>query len=204
MDDRNNKDFLDAISYAIMDGILCGIEDGEEEEEEAKYKYEYEFKFDRDKPKLSLVPSEIIYAIANIRGYGNNKYGDTNGWRKVNWKRYIDAAYRHWLKVVEDPFCIDDESGYPHLWHVACNIAFLCSMLDKDLKAEMETYIQNAKIEEDEDEDEDEDDSDWYTIALRNDDLRRLSEFIRQCNHSFKNASNSIKEGLNIYTLEDE
>lgn len=25
----------------------------------------------------------------------------------------------------------DEESGFPHLWHLACNIAFLCE-LDKE------------------------------------------------------------------------
>lgn len=25
--------------------------------------------------------------------------------------------------------CLDAESGLPHLWHAACNLAFLCEML---------------------------------------------------------------------------
>lgn len=203
MYDRNNRDFMDAIYYTTMDGIPYEIEDESVMKNNEESKYGQEFKYDSEKPKLSLVPSEIIYAIAKIREYGNDKYGDVNGWRKVDWKRYIDAAYRHWLKVVEDPFCIDDESGYPHLWHVACNIAFLCSILDSDLKYEMETYIQNEKIDN-EDEDEDEDSSDLWADAFRNDDLRRLSEFIRNCNKNFEKVSNDIKGASKIDKLEDE
>lgn len=87
-------------------------------------------KDDSGKRKLSLVPRKIIWDIAAIREYGNAKYGDPNNWRKVEPERYRDAAFRHFLKYLDDPDGIDDESGFPHLWHLACNIAFLCEMED--------------------------------------------------------------------------
>ena len=89
-------------------------------------------KDDSGKRKLSLVPRKIIWDIAAIREYGNAKYGDPNNWRKVEPERYRDAAFRHFLKYLDDPHGVDDESGLPHLWHLACNIAFLCEMEDKD------------------------------------------------------------------------
>lgn len=67
-------------------------------------------------------------AIAKIREYGNKKYSDSESWRKVEIERYRDAAYRHWLAYLDDPHGVDDESGLPHLWHLACNVAFLCEM----------------------------------------------------------------------------
>lgn len=85
-------------------------------------------KYDKGKPKLTLVPSKILWAIAAIREYGSKKYGSPNNWRDVEPERYRDAAYRHWLRYLDDPRGVDEESGLPHLWHLACNIAFLCEL----------------------------------------------------------------------------
>lgn len=90
-------------------------------------------KADAGKPKLSLVPRKIIKDIALIREYGNNKYpeGGVDNWKRVDAQRYRDAAFRHLLAYLDDPNGVDEESGYPHLWHLACNIAFLCEMEDE-------------------------------------------------------------------------
>lgn len=77
------------------------------------------------KPRLTLVPTGITWAIAEVREYGTKKYGDPDNWRKVDPQHYRDAAYRHWLKYLDDPRGKDEESGLPHLAHIACNIAFL-------------------------------------------------------------------------------
>lgn len=85
-------------------------------------------KADAGKPQLRLVPSQIIRDIARIREYGNAKYGDPDNWKTVEPERYRDAAYRHLLAYIDDPAGVDEESGLPHLWHLACNVAFLCEM----------------------------------------------------------------------------
>ena len=85
-------------------------------------------KADAGKPRLSLVPTQIIYDIARIREYGNAKYGDPENWRTVSPDRYRDAAFRHLLAYIADPEGRDEESGLPHLWHLACNVAFLCEL----------------------------------------------------------------------------
>ena len=77
---------------------------------------------------LTLVPTEIIKNIAAIRMYGNQKYGDPENWKTVDKDRYKNAAYRHWLAYLDEPQGVDEESGLPHLWHLACNIAFLCQL----------------------------------------------------------------------------
>lgn len=87
-----------------------------------------EAKADAGKPRLSLVPRRIIWDIAAIREYGNKKYHDPESWRQVEPQRYRDAAYRHFLAYLDDPDGVDEESGLRHLWHLACNIAFLCEM----------------------------------------------------------------------------
>ena len=83
-------------------------------------------KADAGKLQLTLVPRNIIRAIAVIRMYGNEKYGDPENWREVDKQRFRDAAFRHFLAYLDDPEGVDEESGKPHLWHLACNIAFLC------------------------------------------------------------------------------
>lgn len=85
-------------------------------------------KFDDGKVKLTLVPRKILYAIARIREYGVKKYKDPDNWKSVEKERYRDAAFRHFLLYLDNPEGVDKESHLPHLWHLACNIAFLCEM----------------------------------------------------------------------------
>lgn len=87
-------------------------------------------KADNGKPQLTLVPRQILFDIAYIRMYGNKKYpeGGKDNWKQVEIERYRDAMMRHMMAYLDDPTGVDDESGYPHLWHLACNIAFLCEM----------------------------------------------------------------------------
>lgn len=89
-------------------------------------------KADYGKAKLSLVPRRILWDIAAIREYGCQKYPDTgrDGWRQVESERYRDAMMRHMLAYLDDPEGRDAESGLPHLWHLACNVAFLCELED--------------------------------------------------------------------------
>ena len=91
-------------------------------------------KADAGKPRLSLVPPALLLAVARVREHGIAKYGDPENWRQVEPQRYVDACYRHWLKFVADPHGKDEESGLPHLWHAACNIAFLCEMMEEEGK----------------------------------------------------------------------
>ena len=88
-------------------------------------------KADAGKPKLSLVPPQIITDIAVIREYGNNKYGDSESWKTVAPSRYIDAMLRHAIAFAENPNSVDEESGYPNLWHLSCNCAFLAEFYKK-------------------------------------------------------------------------
>ena len=88
-------------------------------------------KADQGKPCPSLVPVSLIEAVTAIRMYGSQKYGDPENWRKVEPQRYRDALYRHWLAYLKGEKC-DQESGLPHLWHLACNAAVLIEMEETD------------------------------------------------------------------------
>ena len=85
-------------------------------------------KSDAGKPRMTLVPQKIMYAIAAVREYGCQKYGDPENWRRVSPQRYRDAAFRHFMAYLAAFHGKDPESGLPHLWHLAKNIAFLCEM----------------------------------------------------------------------------
>lgn len=96
--------------------------------------YEKVDKLDTGKIQPMLVCSSVVEAIARVREYGLKKYPDTgrDGWRRLSVEQLQNACYRHWLLYVENPNGVDAESGLPHLWHVACNVMFLCERLKKD------------------------------------------------------------------------
>ena len=87
-------------------------------------------KHDGGKLRLDLVPAELIEAVGAVLTHGAKKYGE-NSWQKVAPKRYRAALMRHICKWLKNPFGKDSDSGLPHLWHVACNVAFLI-VLDKE------------------------------------------------------------------------
>lgn len=94
-----------------------------------------EAKFDNGKPRPLLVPVSLMEAVTAIREYGCQKYADPENWRKVEPERYKNALYRHWIAYIRGEKT-DPESGYPHLWHLACNAAFLI---------ELEEQIEDSK-----------------------------------------------------------
>lgn len=91
-------------------------------------------KQDKGKPQLTLVPLQILTDVARVREYGVAKYGNNENWKKVEIQRYRDAAFRHFVSYLEDPQGVDEESGLPHLSHLACNVAFLCALEEEEKK----------------------------------------------------------------------
>ena len=103
-------------------------------------------KHDSGKLRLSRVPPQIITAIANVRDYGDRKYTDPENWRKIAPERWHEALLRHTLEIWTDPLHIDEESGLPSIWHLACNAAFLCACLEEKLGERM--LLEREKEEE--------------------------------------------------------
>lgn len=97
-------------------------------------------KADVGKPDIYLVPPELFEAVAKIRMYGNEKYHDPNNWQTVEIDRYYSAAMRHLLawRKGEDR---DQESGYSHLWHAACNLSFMIALEDREIEETEESVI---------------------------------------------------------------
>lgn len=99
-------------------------------------------KADTGKLQISLVPTEIIRAIARVRMYGNEKYHSPSNWTKVEARRYKDALMRHILEYLDDENAVDSESGLYALEHAACNIAFLIEMHRKDWDSRKEQIVK--------------------------------------------------------------
>lgn len=96
-------------------------------------------KHDGGKPRLDLVPPELIEAVGTVMTHGAEKYGEAS-YRNVEPKRYRSALMRHICKWLKEPHGKDEDSGLPHLWHIACNVAFLLE-LDKEDKPEERTLL---------------------------------------------------------------
>lgn len=83
--------------------------------------YNQEIKRDGGKPEPSLVPPAAILAMARVRRYGIDKYGEAESWRDVEPHRWIDAALRHIYAYIDGEET--DESGLPHMWHALTSLA---------------------------------------------------------------------------------
>ena len=90
------------------------------------------YKYDTGKPRLDLVPPGIIEAVGVVRTYGMRKYKTEKGWQQVEPERYTAALMRHLCQFLRDPHGADEESGLPHLWHMACNMAFLIEIYGEE------------------------------------------------------------------------
>ena len=98
-----------------------------EEAIKAAHALRQEAKADAGKVRPTLVPVELIKAVAAVRMFGLKKYKEEDNWKRVETYRYRDAMYRHWLAYLEGEF-FDPESKLPHLWHCATNLAFLIAL----------------------------------------------------------------------------
>lgn len=121
-------------------------------------------KSDNGKLRISLVPTQIVRDVAEVRMYGDRKYHAPNNWVLVEMDRYVDALMRHLLAFLDDPDSVDSESGIPHYKHAACNMAFICAMKDKNwpelrqhlidsdpiLKDQLNEYCKKAAVKESE------------------------------------------------------
>lgn len=91
-------------------------------------------KFDTGKVRMELLPPEFLFGTASILTFGAAKYGDRNWEKGMDWSRVFGALMRHmwcwWAGKgpTSENFAfgsVDDETKCSHLWHAACNMAFL-------------------------------------------------------------------------------
>lgn len=81
-------------------------------------------KADAEKPRLDLIPPELLFALGDVLAFGAQKYGERNWEKGMSWGRIFAALMRHmWAWLRGDK--ADAETGFSHLHHAACCIAFL-------------------------------------------------------------------------------
>lgn len=87
------------------------------------------FKFDKDKPPMALLDPAFLEGVANVLGFGANKYAAHNWRGGIEYSRLISAAMRH-LNAINKGENIDPESGLSHAYHLGCCTMFLASMMN--------------------------------------------------------------------------
>jgi hypothetical protein len=81
-------------------------------------------KDDQDKLRYDLIPPELLEEVARVLTYGAVKYSERNWEKGMAWHRPFGALMRHmwaWWRGEN----VDPETGFSHLAHAACCIAFL-------------------------------------------------------------------------------
>ena len=81
-------------------------------------------KNDTGKLPMHLIPVSAINALARVLKHGMKKYEPRNWEKGLAWSRPYAAAQRH-LTAWWGGENFDSESGFNHLEHALCNIAFL-------------------------------------------------------------------------------
>ncbi len=93
--------------------------------------------------RMALLPWESLLAVAEVYGFGAEKYAPDN-WRKgYDWDLSFDALQRHlaafWTGEDRDP-----ESGLPHLAHAAFHVLTLLAFSLSGRYAELDTRPSSA------------------------------------------------------------
>jgi len=85
----------------------------------------FDKKYDQGKARFDLIDPRFEEEIAQILGFGAEKYS-ANSWQDVPdaLNRYIAALRRH-LNAIQQGEIIDPDSGLPHHAHMSCNAMFI-------------------------------------------------------------------------------
>lgn len=106
-------------------------------------------KHDTSKRRMDLIPASLLNGLAEVLAYGAKKYGDNN-WRKgLAWSRVYAALQRHLIDFWSGEN-LDSESSLPHLYHAACNLAFLIEYFNANFGTDdrhMESVNPRCRLE---------------------------------------------------------
>lgn len=99
-----------------------------------KIKHGEATKNDGTKPSMALLPTKALQGIATVFTYGEKKYHAYNyKTRKgLDWDRPYSATQRHLIEW-NGGRNIDEESGYPVLWHAGCSIMMLIDLVENNI-----------------------------------------------------------------------
>lgn len=72
-----------------------------------------------------LLPFDALNQVVRVLQYGTRKYAARNWEQGLSWAECGDSMQRHWHRWFQLREDFDDESGLPHLAHIACNAVFM-------------------------------------------------------------------------------
>jgi hypothetical protein len=85
-------------------------------------------KYDDGKAPLHLVDMDVLIDVANVFGYGAEKYAEHN-WRKgMKITRLLNAAMRH-IAELQKGIDTDPESNHSHAAHTIANLVMVSALL---------------------------------------------------------------------------
>ena len=83
-------------------------------------------KKDSGKNRLELIEPNFIEGLGSVLTFGANKY-EANNWKLMSTgdvERIKGSLLRHTMSYLKGDE-IDEETGFPQLYHMACNLMFL-------------------------------------------------------------------------------
>jgi hypothetical protein len=100
-------------------------------------------KDDNGKLPYHLLPPEVLEEMALVLQFGAGKYGARNFEQGMAWSRPFSALMRHmwawWAGEDKDP-----ETGYSHLSHALCCVAFLIVYLRRKAGVDDRVLIKRS------------------------------------------------------------
>lgn len=111
-------------------------------------------KQDSGKPRWSLLLGSCrraLLEVVKVREYGNQKYADSgspDSWRRVDPARYLDAAARHLVAVMNGERANPDDGGVNHLAQAVIDLLFVLEIeADRAVEADERADAQKAIAE---------------------------------------------------------
>jgi hypothetical protein len=85
------------------------------------------------KPPISLALSAYpaLAGVARVLEFGASKYAKDNWKKSTDLQVPMDSMLRHIGKYLDGEY-LDEESGLPHIDHIACNALFLGYHTDRE------------------------------------------------------------------------
>jgi hypothetical protein len=90
-------------------------------------------RYNDKKLRLDLVPPSLERAVATVLQQACerevNPYPERNWERGMPWSK-VEASLQRHLNAWRSGQDLDPETSLPHVWHLACNVAFLIEYLE--------------------------------------------------------------------------
>ena len=110
-------------------------------------KYKMGLKKQGEKTEFTHFPIELILeALGKVTSYGAKKYSPDN-YKNEEIDSYINSFFRHFIAWRRGEKI--DESGFPHVYHMLTNIAFiLCIEEEKNIQAKHYSDLTNFSLKQ--------------------------------------------------------